>query len=122
LEFYGVKCKTKLGFKSYPSNRYQTVLITNTNLNPNEFLTLGRIRHRVPQGSVRGPLLFLLYTNGLPKIINDKAVPILFADDNSLLVTSSNYDDLRQKINTVFQDVNEWFKANQLNSLCSIYS
>jgi hypothetical protein len=60
------------------------------------------------------PLLFLLYINDLPKFINDKAVPILFADNTSLLVTSSNYDDLCQQLNTAFHDINVWFKANQI--------
>jgi hypothetical protein len=115
LEFYGVKGKAKLLFKSYLSNRYQRVVITNTNLNPNEYSTWGRIRHGVPQVSILGPLLFLLYINDLPKIINDKTVLLLFADDTSLLVTSSNYDDLHQKLNTAFHDINEWFKANQLS-------
>jgi hypothetical protein len=114
LEFYGVKGKAKLWFKSYFRNRYQRVLITNTNLNPNECSARGRIRHRVPQGSILGPLLFLLYIIDLPKIINDKTVLILFADDTSLLVTSLNYDDLRVNIYTAFHNINEWFKANQL--------
>jgi hypothetical protein len=39
LEFYGVKGKTNLWFKSYLSNIYQRVVITNTDLNPNEYLT-----------------------------------------------------------------------------------
>jgi hypothetical protein len=62
-----------------------------------------------------GSLLFLLYINDLPKIINDKTVPVLFTDDTSLLVTSSNYDDLQQKINTAFHNISKWFKANQLS-------
>jgi glutathionyl-hydroquinone reductase len=61
-----------------------------------------------------GPLLFLLYTNDLPKIINDKTIPILFTDDTSLLVTSTNHDDLHKKLNTAFHDINELLKANQL--------
>jgi hypothetical protein len=55
---------------------------------------------------------FLLYINNLPKIVNDKIVPVLFADDTSLLLSSSNYDYLRPKINTAFHYIKEWFKAN----------
>jgi hypothetical protein len=85
------------------------------NLNFNQFLTWGKIRHRVPQSSILGPLLFLIYINDLPKIINDKTVPILFADDTSLLVKSSKYDELCVKTNNVFRSINEWFIVNQLS-------
>jgi hypothetical protein len=114
LEFYAAKGKAKLRFKSYLRNRYQRVLITSTNLNLNDFSTWGKIKHAVPQGSILGPFLFLLYINHLPKSINDKTVPILFADDTSLLVTSPNNNDLCVKINTAFHCINEWFKVNQL--------
>jgi hypothetical protein len=115
LEFYGVKGKAKLWFKSYLRNRYQWVLNTSTNLNLNDFSTWGKINHGVPHSSILGPLLFLLYINDSPKTINDKTVPILFADDTSLLVASPNYNDLRVNINTAFHCINEWFKVNQLN-------
>ena len=40
------------------------------------------VKHGIPQGFVLGPLFFLLYINGLSKIISDISNPILFADDN----------------------------------------
>jgi hypothetical protein len=49
------------------------------------------------------------------KTITDKTVPILFADDTSLLDTSSNYNDFCLNLNTAFHCINEWFKANQLS-------
>jgi hypothetical protein len=57
--FCGVK--SKLWFKLYLSNRYQKVLITNTNFNPNEYLTWGKIRHGVLQGLILGPLYYIYY-------------------------------------------------------------
>jgi hypothetical protein len=115
LELYDIKGKVKLWFESYLRNRYQRVLITSTNSNLNDFSMWDKIKHGVPQGSILGPLLFLIYINDLPKTINDKTIPILFSDDTSLLVTSSNYNDLYISSNIAFRCINEWFEANQLN-------
>jgi hypothetical protein len=60
------------------------------------------------------PLLFFLFINDLPKIINDKTTPILFADDTSLLIVSSNYNELHVNTNIAFQCTNKWFEVNQL--------
>jgi hypothetical protein len=90
LEFYGVKGKTKSRFESYLHNRYQRVLIISVNPTSNHSSTWGKVESGVPQGSILAPLVFLLYINDLPKFINDKAIPILFADDTSLLVASSS--------------------------------
>ncbi|PNF42345.1 hypothetical protein B7P43_G03674 [Cryptotermes secundus] len=115
LELYGIKGKTKLWLESYFINRYQRLLITNINLNLNKFSTWGKIILGVLQGLILGPLLFLIYINDLPKAVNDKTVPILFADDTSLLVKSSNYDDLCVNINDAFHSINQWFKVNKLS-------
>jgi hypothetical protein len=88
------------------------VLITNTNLNLNESSIWGKIRHGVPQGSILGPLLFILYINDLLQIINDNTVRILFADNTSLLVTSSTHEDLCANTNTAFHSINDWYKVN----------
>jgi hypothetical protein len=84
LEFYGIKGKAKLWFESYLRNRYQRVLITSTNLNLNDFSTWRKIKHGVPQ-SILGPLLLFLYINDLSKTINDKIIPILFADNKTTI-------------------------------------
>jgi len=60
------------------------------------------------QESTLGPSLFLLYINDLPKIIYNKPLNILFADDdNSTLVSNSNSTDFRNDMNIVFERINE---------------
>ena len=70
---------------------------------------------KVEQGLVFGPLLFLMFINDLPKFINDKSVPTLFADDTSILLPHPNPLAIYKTINAVFQTLNAWFKHNLLS-------
>jgi hypothetical protein len=74
-----------------------------------------KIGDGAPQGSVLGPLLFLIYVNDLPKTINDKTVPILFTSDTSIIVTSPNSNNFQTNMVTGFNCVNKWFIANVLS-------
>jgi hypothetical protein len=114
LEFYGIKGKGKLWFESYFRNGYQRVLITNNMLNLNYFATWEEIKHGVPQESILGPLLFLFYISDLPKAINDKSIPVLLADDTSILITSPNKNYFQIKITAAFNFINEWLNTNLL--------
>jgi hypothetical protein len=95
-------------YKSYLMDRYQGTLLDNENGN---IMTSAwsKFEHGVPQGSVLGPLLFLIYINDIPKFINEKSVPVLFADDTSILVSHPNPLVFYNTINTVFQTLNDWF-------------
>ena len=73
-----------------------------------------KLRPAVPQGSLLGPLLFLLCINDLPKIINKNLTPIIFADDTSILFTHSNQIDFTENINMTFKTLNKWLRANEL--------
>ena len=72
------------------------------------------IKSGVPQGSILGPLFFLLYINDLPKIITKNNSMVLFADDTSLLITGFNKLDLNININQTLCNLISWFNSNLL--------
>jgi hypothetical protein len=76
---------------------------------------LEEIKRGVPQGSILGPLLFLFYISDLPKAMNDKSIPILFAYDTSILITSPNKNDFQIKITAALNFINEWLNTNLLS-------
>jgi hypothetical protein len=61
-----------------------------------------------------GPLLFLLCVNDLSKTINGNSKPVLFADDISVIGTSSKLEDFQKHITTEFASLNMWFKSSKL--------
>jgi hypothetical protein len=59
-------------------------------------------------------LLFLVYTNDLPKLINKTSLTELFADGTSILFAQPNLTDLNNNTQSIFETLSKWFKANQL--------
>ena len=68
----------------------------------------------VPQGSIIGPLLFLVYINDLPNCL-EKASPRMYADDTSISLAAANVFDLENEINRELINLNRWLKANKLS-------
>jgi len=112
LPYYGIRDEANLLVEFYLQNRYQRVQFINQYLNANTVSEWTKIRYGVLQGSILGLLLFLVYINDLPKAIEHKAIPILFTDDTSILITSPNNIQFQSDLNIVFRQLNEWFKAN----------
>jgi hypothetical protein len=104
LPCYGINVKAKLLLESYLQNRYQRFQITNSYFNSNTVSKLTKITYGVPQGSILGPLLFLVYINNLPKAVEHKALPILFTDDTSTILTSPNNTQMQSDFNTILNN------------------
>ena len=105
LDYYGVNGNL-LQFKSYLNNRRQFITYDYSNT------SFANISRGIPQGSILGPLLFLLYINDLP---NTSPVldPIIYADDTNLFYSNNDTETFFFTINMELEKTSEWFKANK---------
>ena len=108
LEHYGVRGCALEWFRSYLSDRKQYVSVNGSNSN------LLSIACGVPQGSVLGPLLFLIYINDLPSS-SKKLNFYLFADDTNIYCESSDLSNLIKIVNRELRSVKKWLDANKLS-------
>ena len=117
LKFYGISGSAIKLMKSYLENRYQRTIINDNKLNKVSSKWM-MVKHGVPQGSVLGPLLFLIYINDFPSSLRKLAQPVLFADDTSIIVSNLNPEKFRSNVTLIFNEAMIWFKKNFLTLNC----
>jgi hypothetical protein len=105
LEFYGIAGKFNALIKSYFKGRYQKVILSRWM----------EIKFGLPQGSILGPLFFLLYINDITNVCINGAKIFLYADDTSIIVTNPDHNGCKLAMNKIFHEVNNWFKTNMLS-------
>jgi hypothetical protein len=115
LLHFGIIGKSKILIESYLTNRFQKVQLACPPSNIKSESTWMRVKRGVPQGSILGPLLFILHINDLPNSIMQNATPIIFADDTSILIARHDANKLQEDLTQIYIQVLEWFKQNSLS-------
>ena len=104
---YGIRGNILKLIESYLANRQQFVTINNSN-STQKTITCG-----VPQGSILGPLFFLLCINHLPNV-SEKLFAILFADDTSVFLEGKDLAEITNTLNAELAKLTVWLSANKL--------
>ena len=99
--------------RSYIADRQQRVVL-NDNVCNKLTSNWKPVGHGVPQGSVLGLLLFLIYINNISVILNKAAKPILFADDTSIIVSNADLQDFQNNASLIMNKKIKWFQSNLL--------
>ena len=107
LKNYGFRGLFNKWIRSYLTGRKQFVRVGGKDSSTKE------VKHGVPQGSVLGPLLFLIYINDLPNSLRF-CLPYIFADDTALLYIERYPKALQKRINIDMKLLLKWLKANKI--------
>ena len=105
---YGIRGTQWNWFKNYLENIKQYVCYSDISS-----VTLP-ITHGVPQGSILGPLLVILYINDLAGV-SEKLFTILFADDTTILIEGTQVNSIITSLNSELAKLTDWLKANKLS-------
>ena len=108
LQYCGFRGICNSWLRSYLTGRKQFVHVGGKNSSARE------VKHGVPQGSVLGPLLFLIYINDLPNSLRF-CLPHIFADDTALLYIERSPKALQKRINIDMKLLLKWLNANKIS-------
>ena len=108
LGYYGIRGSANEWFRSYLTDRKQYVSINGVESKTTT------MKYGVPQGSVLGPLLFLVYINDLHKSIK-YCTTRHFADDTNLLIKNKSLKQLNKHVNIDLRNLCKWLKSNKIS-------
>ena len=107
LRCIGFSNSTILWYRSYLENRTFQVNIEN------DYSNLGKLNCGVPQGSILGPLIFLIYVNDMPQAVDCDL--FLYADDTCVGFNDKNIKTIENNLNRNFNSLCDWFVENKLS-------
>jgi hypothetical protein len=107
LEHYGIEGWPLKWFKEYLSDREQYVEIEGKKAEKR------KVKCGVPQGSVLGPILFLIFINDLPNAM--QILTVLFADDTAMVKEGNDREKLSRSLERELTTATDWFRANKLS-------
>ena len=107
LENFGIRGIALKWMESYLSNRHQFVSVNGSDSNTQ------LVVHGVPQGSILGPLLFIVYINDIVNT-NKICMFVLYADDANILITGNSISEIEEIFNTLSKNLDKWVNLNGL--------
>lgn len=107
LYMYGIQDKELEWFKSYLTQRTQRTRVNNIT---SDYL---EIEYGVPQGAILGALLFIIYINDMPKVL-EKCEIVLYADDTMIYAEGCDSETCKTNIMHDIENINIWLKTNKL--------
>ena len=107
LKYYGFSDRVVKWFSDYFHLRRQVTIVNGNESTPSY------VKHGVPQGSILGPLLFILYLNDLPRVVKHCKIS-LYADDTCVYVASKDPAELEAMLNKDLESMSKWYSHNEL--------